>query len=31
MLADVRVLSEADFQAWVDEKLAAPKFGEMTA
>lgn len=30
MLADVRVLSEADFQAWVDEKLAAPKFGEMT-
>jgi cytochrome c oxidase subunit 2 len=31
MLADVRVVSEADFQAWLDEKLAAPKFGEMTA
>lgn len=31
MVADVRVLSEADFQAWIDEKLAAPKFGDMTA
>lgn len=30
MLADVRVLSEEDFQAWVAEKQAAPKFGEMT-
>lgn len=31
MVTDVRVLSEEDFQAWIDEKLAAPKFGDMTA
>lgn len=30
MQADVRVLSVADFQAWVDEKSAAPAFAEMT-
>ncbi|MEZ4516511.1 MAG: cytochrome c oxidase subunit II [Chloroflexota bacterium] len=30
MLADVRVLSAEDYQAWMEEKLAAPAFGEMT-
>lgn len=30
MEANVRILSEADFDAWVAQKLAAPKFGEMT-
>lgn len=31
MLAPVRVVDEAEFVAWVDEKNAAPLFGEMTA
>jgi len=31
MLATVRVVSQADFDAWVEEKSAAPKFAEMTA
>lgn len=30
MLADVRVVDEAEFTAWVEEKSAAPLFGEMT-
>jgi cytochrome c oxidase subunit 2 len=30
MEADVRVVDAAAFQAWVDEKLAAPAFAEMT-
>ena len=30
MEADVRVLSMEEFQAWVDEKSAAPAFAEMT-
>lgn len=30
MEADVRVVSDADFQAWVEEKSAAPAFAEMT-
>ena len=30
MLAPVRVVSQADFDAWVEEKSAAPKFAEMT-
>ncbi len=30
MLAPVRVVSQADFDAWVEEKVAAPKFAEMT-
>ena len=31
MLANVRVVSQAEFDAWVEEKLAAPKFAELTA
>ena len=30
MLADVLVLNEADYNAWVEEKLAAPKYAELT-
>jgi cytochrome c oxidase subunit 2 len=30
MLADVRVVSETEFVAWVDEALAAPAYAEMT-
>lgn len=30
MLAPVRVVSEADFETWVEEKSAAPKYAEMT-
>jgi len=30
MLAPVRVVAAADFDSWVAEKLAAPKFAEMT-
>lgn len=30
MLAPVRVVSQADFDAWVEEKVAAPKYAEMT-
>lgn len=30
MIAPVRILSDADFQAWVAEKSAAPAFAEMT-
>ncbi len=31
MLANVRVVSQADFDAWIAEKSAAPKFADMTA
>lgn len=31
MIANVRVLSAADFDAWVEEKTSAPLFGEMAA
>ncbi len=31
MEADVIVVSDADFQAWVDEKSAAPAFADMTS
>jgi cytochrome c oxidase subunit II len=30
MLAPVRVVTDAEFAAWVEERLAAPKFAEMT-
>ena len=30
MLANVRVVSQEEFDAWVAEKMAAPKFAEMT-
>ena len=30
MVANVRIVSDADFQAWVAEKSAAPAFAEMT-
>ncbi|MCA9936483.1 MAG: cytochrome c oxidase subunit II [Ardenticatenaceae bacterium] len=30
MLAPVRVLEQAEFTAWADERMNAPKFGEMT-
>lgn len=30
MLANVRVVSQSEFDAWVEEKLAGPKFAEMT-
>jgi cytochrome c oxidase subunit 2 len=30
MLAPVRVVSQAEFEGWVEEKAAAPKFAEMT-
>lgn len=31
MLADVLVLNEVDYNAWVEEKLNAPSYGELTA
>lgn len=30
MLAPVRVVSQAEYDAWIEEKSAAPQFGEMT-
>jgi cytochrome c oxidase subunit 2 len=30
MLADVRVVSEAEYAAWLEEKLAAPQYAELT-
>lgn len=30
MLAPVRVVSQAEFDAWIEERLAAPQFGELT-